>query len=179
MNTYWRKFTLIIMTMCLLFPLSAVLAEPSEARRSTDLLADWLRKNGATDIVSEMNRTRLASSAYRALAKHLSTESKPGFTGEQYCKLLYEEQKKVAAIYISTLNEGGVTVRKGPEYYAEKADEFYSENPDLKKESCTLILKSLVIMEDDWEERNADRDFVARQWLGDELYLENRKRHPK
>ncbi len=176
MKVQRRKTLFIVLMAFLLFPQYTFSAGTSETRKPTDILADWLKKYGATDIQAEMNRTRLASSAYRALAREFSTGSKTCFTGEQYCNLLYEEQEKVAVLYLATLKECGITVKKGPEYYAGKLDEFYNDNPGLKKESCTLILKTLVIMEYDWAEPDCDRDLLARQWLGDELCAENRKR---
>jgi hypothetical protein len=73
MKTRRLRIFLIVLAAFLLFPRSALSEEPSGTRRPADLLADWIRKNGATDICAEMNRTRLAGSAYRALAKEFSS----------------------------------------------------------------------------------------------------------
>jgi hypothetical protein len=46
----------------------------------------------------------------------------------------------------------------------------------MKDEDLTKVLKTLIIMEYDWKQKNVDRDELARQWLGEEGYKANLQR---
>ena len=58
-------------------------------------------------------------------------------------------------------------------------DNLYKKHPNLKTEEVGKTLKTMIIMQYDWEEKGVDKDTLARQWLGEELYQKNKARREK
>lgn len=78
--------------------------------------------------------------------------------------------------FIENGKERGVIITKGPAFYCWKLDVFYVKHPDFAKEALFIALKTLIVMEYDWETKGIDKDLLARKWLGEELYQTNKLR---
>ncbi len=49
------------------------------------------------------------------------------------------------------------------------------KHPDFAKEALFTVLKTIIIMEYDWDKKGLDKDLLARKWLGGgELYQTNK-----
>ena len=46
----------------------------------------------------------------------------------------------------------------------------------MKTQQLAIVLKTLIIMEYDWTQKGVDKDQLARQFLGDALYKQNKAR---
>lgn len=105
-----------------------------------------------------------------------SVAAAAGFTGNDWAKLRNAQKVNEVKSFISSLGAQGVTIKGNPVTYCKKLDEFYASNPELKKEQVAATLKTLIVMEYDWEIKGADKDATARQWLGADLYKKNKER---
>lgn len=97
-------------------------------------------------------------------------------SGNDYLSLTKRERVNVVDAFIRSGKKNGITIKNTPVFYCKKLDRIYLTRPELKEQQFSVILKTLAIMEYDWREKGKDRDKLAREWLGDELYEENRKR---
>lgn len=98
------------------------------------------------------------------------------FTGYDYLKLGKRQRVEMVKNAKSDLAKAGVTVKKEPKFYCKSLDAFYAKNPGMQKEDFAKILKMVIIMEYDWEQKGVDKDALAKQWLGEENYKANKKR---
>ena len=98
------------------------------------------------------------------------------FTGNNWAALSNEQKVSEVTAFIKDLRTKGITVKGDPVSYCESLDNFYIRHPDLKAEEVGKTLKTLMIMEYDWQEKGIDKDTVAKQWLGEELYNKNKAR---
>jgi hypothetical protein len=94
-------------------------------------------------------------------------------TGEDWLKLNENKRLQAVTSFIKHAAERGVVIKKDPALYCEKMDDFYAQHPDMKEEGMGKLLKTVMIMEYDWEEKGVDKDALAKAWLGDELYKAN------
>ncbi|MFA5142919.1 MAG: hypothetical protein WC522_01955 [Candidatus Omnitrophota bacterium] len=101
------------------------------------------------------------------------------FTGNDWVKLRNAQKAEEVKTYIKGLRSQGVTVRGDAIAYCRKLDTFYEKHPDMKKEDCGKILKTIIIMEYDWDQKGVDKDTLAKQWLGEEVYTRNKARRGK
>jgi hypothetical protein len=101
---------------------------------------------------------------------------KSDFTGSDYLKLSKRQRVDVVSTYIKDAKREGVTIRQAPVFYCKRLDAFYAKRPNLKKEPFVMILKTLIIMEYDWQEKRVDKEKLARDWLGEESYQANKNR---
>lgn len=97
-------------------------------------------------------------------------------TGYDYLAMKKAARAKVVSLLIQDAKTGGVTIKQGPVTYCKKLDAFYQKNPNMKKEPLAVVLKTLVIMEYDWDQKGVDKDALARQWLGEKICAENKAR---
>ncbi|MDD5136969.1 MAG: hypothetical protein PHX20_02205 [Candidatus Omnitrophica bacterium] len=97
-------------------------------------------------------------------------------TGNDWVKMRNAQKAEEVKGYIKSLRSQGVVIKGDPVAYCRKLDAFYAKHPDLKKEECGKMLKTIMIMEYDWEQKGVDKDTLARQWLGDDLYKKNKAR---
>ncbi len=100
----------------------------------------------------------------------------PGFTGKNWAALSNAQKVSEVKAFIKDLKTKGITVKGAPAEYCRKLDSFYAANPNLKNEEAGKTLKTLMIMEYDWEAKGGDKDAIAKEWLGDELYKKNKAR---
>lgn len=98
----------------------------------------------------------------------------PLFTGNDWVKLRNVQKVAEVKAYISTLRSQGITVKLDPIFYCKRLDGVYIKHPDLKQKEVAKTLKTAMIMEYDWEEKGIDKDTLAKQWLGEELYEKNK-----
>lgn len=98
------------------------------------------------------------------------------FTGNDWLKL--KPAQKIAEVksYIGTLRTEGVVVKNDPAFYANRLDGVYKKHPNLKAQEVARTLKTVIIMEYDWEVKGMDKDAVAKLWLGEKLYEKNKAR---
>ena len=109
----------------------------------------------------------------------LSFAEESAFTGQDYLKLSKRQRVDIVTSYINDAKEGGVVIKNKPVFYCRKLDAFYDKHNDMKKESLPIVLKTLVIMEYDWQQKGVDKDKLAKEWLGDDLYTANKTRLEK
>jgi len=101
------------------------------------------------------------------------------FTGEHWTRMKNAQKVEEVKAYIKTLGSQGVVVKLDPVYYCKRLDRLYVKHPELKKEEVARTLKTLMIMEYDWEEKGIDKDVLAKEWLGEKLYEKNKARREK
>ncbi|MBN1526219.1 MAG: hypothetical protein JW919_01355 [Candidatus Omnitrophica bacterium] len=97
-------------------------------------------------------------------------------TGKDYLKLAKRQRLERAGDLIFDAKRAGVTIKKAPSFYCEKLDVFYKKHPDMVKEPLAVVLKTLIIIEYDWQQKGVDKDKLAREWLGEESYKANKAR---
>jgi len=105
-----------------------------------------------------------------------AAQSAPRFSGQDYLNLSYQQRAEVIASFIEHGKDRGITISKGPVFYCRKLDTFYAKHPDFAKEALFMTLKTLIIMEYDWDKKGLDKDLLAHKWLGEELYQTNKFR---
>ena len=98
------------------------------------------------------------------------------FTGNVWIKLSEKEKVDLISFFKAKAKDEGVIIKQAAGYYAFMLDVFYEKHPEWKKEEVNRALKTLIIMDYDWEERGVDKDALAKQWLGEEIYKQNRER---
>ncbi|MDD5428537.1 MAG: hypothetical protein PHI58_04795 [Candidatus Omnitrophica bacterium] len=101
------------------------------------------------------------------------------FTGNDWMKL--SNAKKVAEVkaFISDVRSQGIVVKGDPVEYAKRLDRVYKKHPDLLAKEVAKTLKTVMIMDYDWEIKGMNKDTIAKQWLGEELYNKNKLRREK
>jgi hypothetical protein len=99
-----------------------------------------------------------------------------GLTGNDYLKMSKPQRVKTVRMFKEEAAKQGVTIKKDPVFYCEKLDALYVKNPDMKNEQFVKVVKTLAIMEYDWDQRGVDKDVLAKQWLGSDLYNANKAR---
>ncbi len=100
-------------------------------------------------------------------------------TGSEYLSMQNAGRVQTVTALINGAKQGGVTIKQTPVSYCKKLDAFYVKHPDMKKQSLAVVLKTLIIMEYDWSQKVVDKDALARQFLGEKLYQENKVRLKK
>jgi hypothetical protein len=98
------------------------------------------------------------------------------FTGYDYLGLSKPQRVNTVKMFKEEASKQGTIISKDPIFYCKKLDAFYAKHPKMVNESFVKTLKTLMIMEYDWSEKGTDRDSLARQWLGDDLYKANKAR---
>ena len=98
------------------------------------------------------------------------------FTGKKWAALSNAQKVNEVTAFIKDLKTKGVTVKGAPVAYCKELDKFYAANPSLKNEEVGRTLKTLIVMEYDWEVKGRDKEAIAKEWLGDELYKKNKAR---
>ena len=101
------------------------------------------------------------------------------FTGNEWVKLKNVQKVAEVKAFINNLSSQGVVVKGDPIEYCRKLDRFYIKHSDMKGQAVARTLKTIIIMQYDWEEKGVDKDALAKQWLGEELYKKNKARRAK
>lgn len=105
-----------------------------------------------------------------------AADSQAPFTGSDYLKLTNRDRIQLVSVSIANVKKEGVTIKKAPVFYCQKLDSFYNTHPEYKKEAVGKVLKTLIIMEYDWAQKGVDKDTMAKEWLGDDVYKQNKRR---
>ena len=123
-----------------------------------------------------MKNHRIAMITISMLAAASVFAAQAVFTGFDYLKM--DKRQRVATVQMFKEEAGkqGATIKKDPIFYCKRLDDFYAKNPSMKKEPFVNVLKTLAIMEYDWGVKGVDKDALAKQWLGDNLYKANKSR---
>ena len=98
------------------------------------------------------------------------------FTGNDYLKLTPKQRVAMVSKMINQAGEKGIAVQKSPKYYCNKLDGFYQKSPDMKAQPFADVLKTLMVMEYDWDQPGVDKETLAKKTLGDEFYAANKAR---
>lgn len=98
------------------------------------------------------------------------------FTGVDYLKLSKTQRVEAVKRFETVAKQQGITITKDPIFYCMRLDTFYAKHPAMQKESLDSVIKTLVIMEYDWSQKGVDKDTLAKQWLGNDLYTANKAR---
>lgn len=98
------------------------------------------------------------------------------FTGNDYLKLSKRQRVSTVSGLIQGAKKGGVTIKKDPVFYCKGLDNLYAKNPKMKAEPLITVLKTLMIMEYDWDQKGMDKEKLARNWLGEPSYNANKAR---
>ena len=110
------------------------------------------------------------------VASFALAEQAKQFTGNDYLALSKQKRVEIVTALIRDAKAGSVRIKQTPVSYCRRLDVFYARHPDMKAQQLAVVLKTLIIMEYDWERRGVDKDTLARQWLGDNAYRQNRAR---
>ncbi|GEM_PF-1833771 len=97
-------------------------------------------------------------------------------TGNDYLSAQNMGRVQIVTALINGASQGGVTIKQTSVSYCKKLDAFYAKHPDMKNQPLAVVLKTLIIMEYDWSQKGVDKDALARQFLGEKLYQENKAR---
>ena len=57
-----------------------------------------------------------------------------------------------------------------------KLDGFYQKSPTMKAQPFADVLKTMMVMEYDWDQPGVDKEALAKKTLGDDLYTANKTR---
>ena len=98
------------------------------------------------------------------------------FTGNDYLKLSPKQRVSMVAKMINQAGEKGIAVQKSPKYYCNKLDGFYQKSPTMKAQPFADVLKTMMVMEYDWDQPGVDKEALAKKTLGDDLYTANKTR---
>lgn len=124
-----------------------------------------------------MNRKLIAALFIVLLAvSTVSAQSAKQPTGNSYLAMPKQNRIQSVTSLINDAKQGGITIKQTPVSYCIKLDAFYAKHPDMKSQPLAVVLKTLIVMEYDWSQAGVDKDQLARQWLGDKLYQENKTR---
>lgn len=98
------------------------------------------------------------------------------FTGKDWVALTQKQKIDAVSDFISDAKKQGVAIKNDAIFYCKRMDSFYAKNPRTLGEAPGEILKTLMIMEYDWKVKGSDPEMTAKNWLGDKLYADNKKR---
>ncbi len=98
------------------------------------------------------------------------------FTGNEWSHLTKADRVKSISSSIRSGRERGIIIKKSSQFYSARIDAFYHEHPELVKEPVAGVLKTLIVMEYDWNQEGVDKDALAKKLLGEELYNKNKSR---
>lgn len=73
------------------------------------------------------------------------------FNGNEYLSLTDQQKLWVIDSFIQSGREKGIMIKKGAKFYAKKIDDFYKMSPESLGQSFLIVLKSLMITENDWQ----------------------------
>ncbi len=110
------------------------------------------------------------------VASFALAEQAKQFTGNEYLALAKQKRVEIVAALIRDAKAGSVRIQQTPVSYCRRLDAFYVKHPDMKAQQVAVVLKTLIIMEYDWEQGGVNKDTLARQWLGENAYRQNRAR---
>ncbi len=98
-------------------------------------------------------------------------------TSSEVWKLMIDVNPKVATVdrYIEWYKQRGVIIKNPPIYYVQMIDAMTKSNDSLLKVPFEEVLKRVAIIEYDFD-NGRDKDLMAREILGEEMFQRNKKR---
>ena len=91
-------------------------------------------------------------------------------TGSEWLKVDKKTRAQLVTDFIQEMNKQDVTISKNTTFYCKKLDKLYAKKPNLLTEPVWKVLKTAMIMENDWRVKGQDPDAIAKDWLGEKLY---------
>lgn len=85
-------------------------------------------------------------------------EARPEFTGYNYVKQNDAERVASVTAFMESVKGSGIVIKESPEYYSNKLDEFYKDSPESMNKSYFVVLKTIMISEDDWNYHGDTKD---------------------
>lgn len=98
------------------------------------------------------------------------------FTGADYLKLNEKQKITTVSKMINEAGAKGIAIQHPPKFYCEKLETFYGKAPTMKEEPFATVLKTLMIMEYDWDQVGVNKEDLAKRTLGEDLYKANKTR---
>lgn len=108
---------------------------------------------------------------FTSLCASLSYAQGAPVTGKEWLKVDKKARQQLVTSFIQDMRKEGVTISKDAAFYCKKLDSLYQKKPNLLAEPAWKILKTSMIMQCDWKVEGQDPDTIAKNWLGDKLYL--------
>jgi len=105
-------------------------------------------------------------------------QTKP-VTGNEWLKVNKKTRVQLVVNFIQDVKKQGVAISKDAFFYCDKLDRVYAKKPNLLTEPVWQVLKTAVIMEYDWKVAGKDPDTIAKEFLGEKLYLKNKERRER
>lgn len=97
-------------------------------------------------------------------------------SSELWLKMVDQEPKEITiAEYIDLFRTQGAVIRKSPPQYVALIDQMLIDSPEMAQRPFSDLLRLAAILEYDYD-IGVDRDALARQFLGDQLYQQNKER---
>ena len=91
--------------------------------------------------------------------------------------LMIDNEPKVITVenYIKLYAKKGIVIRRDPQVYVDMIDEMAINNKNILKNPFFEVLRFAAIVEYDFD-NGVDRDVLAKQLLGEQVYRSNRQR---
>jgi hypothetical protein len=105
-----------------------------------------------------------------------TAEKQKAFTASDWFNLSKPQRVQSIQSFIDAAKKKGVTIKKSPVFYAKQVDAFYERNVSLKEQPVGNVLKTVMIMEYDWDVKGTNKDDLAKTWLGEDVYKKNKAR---
>ncbi len=98
-------------------------------------------------------------------------------TDSEVWSLMIDREPKELTVQreIDQFKAEGVIIKKSAAYYTDRIDRLLTQNAEMKQYPLKNILRILAVMDYDFN-NGQNRDLMAMEVLGAELYLENKKR---
>ncbi|MFA6321244.1 MAG: hypothetical protein WCY36_05235 [Candidatus Omnitrophota bacterium] len=122
---------------------------------------------------------KISATLFTALILFGSIAQAALFTGNDWMKLSSSKKVTEVKAFIKDVRTQGVVVKGDPVEYCKRLDRVYQKHPNLLAQEVAKTLKTVMIMEYDWEVKGVDKDTIARQWLGEDLYNKNKARRSR
>lgn len=99
------------------------------------------------------------------------------FTGSEYLKLTQKQKIALVSKMINEAGTKGIAIQQSPQFYCEKLATFYAKAPAMMvSEPFATVLKTLMIMEYDWDQAGVNKDELAKKTLDEATYRSNKDR---
>jgi hypothetical protein len=100
-------------------------------------------------------------------------------TGNDWLKVNKNARIQLVNDFIKAMKKEGVTISKSAQHYCEKVDKVLAKHPNALPAPVWKTLKTAMIMDNDWKVRGQDPDKLAKDWLGDKLYIKWKEKQAK
>ncbi len=119
-----------------------------------------------------------ASASFAQTAAKAPAPASKKFDGNSWLALSKRDRVEAISAYISEAKKKSIVIKKSAVSYAKKLDNYYAKESQ-RPEPVEKVLQTLMIMEYDFAVPGKNKDDMAREALGDELYKKNKERLAK